>query len=67
MGAILKCLKENRLNARAHRLPLRQNLYVALVDNIASRLNGRYVESYEFSFLKNGKCIKKDKIERKRR
>ena len=44
---------------------LRQNVYVALVDKIASHLNGRYVESYEFSILKNGKCIQLDKIDPK--
>ena len=32
---------------------------------MASRLNGRYIETYEFSFQKNGKCIKLNKTDEK--
>ena len=38
-----------------------KNVYVVLEDNMASRLNGRYNETYEVFFGKNGNCIKLDK------
>ena len=42
------------------------NVYVALEDNMASRLNGRSIPMLECSFEENGKCVKLDKNEQKR-
>ena len=42
-----------------------QNVFVALEDNIPSRLNGCYIKMIEFSFETNGKCTKLYKNEKK--
>ena len=43
------------------------NVYVALEYNMASHMNGRYNKTFGFSFEKNGKCIKLEKLEQERK
>ena len=40
-------------------------MYVALEDNLASRLNGRYMKMFKFEI--NGKCTKLDKKEKNKK
>ena len=42
-------------------MTLRWNICVALEYNVASRLNGRYIKTFELLFEKNYKCIKMEK------